>query len=154
VAEAIARFKYGGEESLGRGLSALIRAALDEREDAAAIDVVVPVPLHVRRLRARGFNQSVLLARHLKIAAARVDVSALQRIRDTPPQAGMSARERRENVAGAFRVRAGCERRVTGANVLLVDDVFTTGSTANECARTLRDAGAARVSIAVISRAE
>ena len=154
VGEAIARFKYGGEESLARALGALARTAIDWGGDGGTFDCVVPVPLHLRRLRARGFNQAALLATHLGLRGVRVFSRALLRVRDTPPQAGLSARERRANVAGAFRIRPGCDWAVVGAQVLLVDDVFTTGSTANECARVLVDAGAARVSVAVVSRAE
>ncbi|MBI3071660.1 MAG: ComF family protein [Deltaproteobacteria bacterium] len=154
VAAAIARFKYGGEESLARPLGRLVRAAFEACGHGGAFDVVVPVPLHIRRLRSRGFNQAVLLVRHLGIKSAKIGVSLIERVRDTPPQTGLSARERRVNVARAFRMRPGLEKQVVGARVLLVDDVLTTGATANECARVLRNAGATDVCVAVVSRAE
>ena len=154
VADALARFKYGGEEPLARSLGMLLRAGLDGRGGVAELDVVIPVPLHLRRLRARGFNQAYLLAGYLGVPSLTRGGAILERVRDTPPQAGLSARERKTNVDGAFRVRPGRERAIMGARVLLVDDVLTTGATANECARILRDAGADAVSIAVVSRAE
>lgn len=154
VADAIARFKYGGEESLARPLGALVRAGIEEPPALGAFDCVIPVQLHIRRLRARGFNQAMRLAEHAQLEGVRIHARAMARIRDTPPQAGKNARERLANVAGAFAVRAGAEAFIRGARVLLVDDVLTTGSTANECARVLRHAGAASVLVAVVSRAE
>lgn len=102
---------------------------------------VVPVPLHPRRLRARGFNPAALLARELaRTVGARLDAGALRRVRDTPSQTGLDRVGRRRNVRGAFRARPGAARWVW-----LVDDVVTTGSTLGEAARELRRAGARRV---------
>jgi ComF family protein len=116
------------------------------REAAAAApgpppDLVVPVPLHPRRLRARGFNPAALLARTVaECSGARLCTRSLRRLRDTPSQTGLDRRGRRHNVAGAF----GCSGRVP-RSVWLVDDVVTTGATLSECARTLRRAGARRI---------
>jgi ComF family protein len=112
--------------------------------DAEAI--LVPVPLHRTRLWTRGFNQSALVAREL---SRRLNISAdplvLRRIRRTPPLKGMSPLQRRKTVAGAFRVTD--RTVVAGKTVVLVDDVLTTGSTAEACARALKRAGAARVEL-------
>ncbi len=108
--------------------------------------LIVPVPLHRDRTWWRGFNQSALVARELSRALGiPADPFALRRIRRTPPLKGMSALQRRRAVAGAFRVRD--TQAVAGRTVILVDDVLTTGSTAEACARALKRAGAAQVEL-------
>ena len=115
--------------------------------------LVVPVPLHARRLRQRGFNQSELIARAAckhKPVVAEVNTKCLVRQRETVPQAGLTRHQRRQNIRGAFAVRdAGIVR---GRDILLVDDVFTTGTTISECARVLCRAGAASVYAATVAR--
>jgi ComF family protein len=108
--------------------------------------VLVPVPLHRGRLWQRGFNQSALVARELaKATGLRFDPRVLRRVKRTPPLKGMSLAQRRRVVAGAFRVHpsADLQNRI----IVLVDDVLTTGSTANACARALKRAGAARIEL-------
>jgi len=121
------------------------------RNLVASSDVLIPVPLHPRRLRERGFNQAALIARELGRRTGRpCGDRALVRRKDTAPQAGLSAAARRRNVDAAFAVR----RRglVAGHVVTLVDDVFTTGATAYACARALRDAGAVEVRLLSAAR--
>lgn len=128
----------------------IARAAADILADA---DAVTPVPLHRTRLLARRYNQAAEIARPLaRMAGLAYFPGALVRRRSTASQGGKSAQGRRRNVAAAFVVPDGWRRRVAGARVLLVDDVLTTGATAEGCARALKAAGAARVDLAVIAR--
>jgi len=116
------------------------------------IDVVIPIPLHTKRLRQRGFNQALLLA-HAMSTASSIPLSwdNLVRVRPTRPQVELTGEERIKNVAGAFAVRRLNE--ITAKRVMLVDDVFTTGATMNECAAVLKDAGAAQVVAFTLARA-
>jgi ComF family protein len=115
-------------------------------------DLIIPVPLHVKRLRERGFNQAVLLgeilAKQWRLPLSR---NNLCRIRWTEPQISLSAGERRDNVRGAFAVREATS--VRNRRIILVDDVYTTGSTVAECARTLKKGGAEAVFVATVARA-
>lgn len=124
------------------------------RELIADADVIVPVPLHRWRLWRRRFNQSALIAQSLgRLVGKPVDCLALVRMRATPSQGDMpSAAARRRNVEGAFRVLSGRAARLRGKSVLLIDDVFTTGSTIEACARALKRAGAARVFVLTLAR--
>ena len=145
-------FKHGDRTDragvLGR-LMARLLAGLD-----APVDVVVPVPLHRWRLWRRRYNQSALLAQAIADAAEGVyRHDALVRTRATPSQARRNARERRQNVRGAFKVEPRAVPALAGRHVLLVDDVMTTGATVRECARVLKQSGAAEVSVLVIARA-
>lgn len=122
-------------------------------EMLACADVVTCVPLHRRRLWGRKYNQSALLAEAVSIEAARpFDPLMLERKRATPTQGGLTKRQRRYNVAGAFRVRPGWEARIKDATVVLVDDVMTTGATVESCARTLKRAGARDVHVLTLAR--
>lgn len=130
-----------------------IREVLREDPVFRDVEVVLPVPLHPRRLRERGYNQATLLARDVaRVLARPLREDVLRRIVDTEPRrAGMDARERAQSIAGSFAVTS--EEAVRGKILLLVDDVYTSGATLNECARTLRQAGARRVFGFVIARA-
>lgn len=119
----------------------------------AEIDVIVPVPLHRRRLLARRFNQSALLAQALGHGSGiKTAPDLLVRRRHTPSQGGLSASARRRNVAGAFAVRKGMAHSVDQARVLLVDDVFTTGATVEACATALRRGGAETIDVITLAR--
>jgi len=117
--------------------------------------LVSPVPLFRGKLRQRGFNQAELIARaalklHIVANELTLEPQILERVRDTQSQIGLTRHQRRENLRGAFRVAE--PKKVSGCDVLLVDDVFTTGTTASECARVLRKAGAERVWVATVAR--
>jgi ComF family protein len=119
----------------------------------AHADILVPVPLHWRRLFKRRYNQSALLARRLGARAAKpVIPDALRRIRATVPLAGLSAFERRLAVEGMFIVAPGYMLRLQGKRILLIDDVMTSGATANACTRALLAAGAAAVDVLAVAR--
>ncbi len=143
-------FKYGGKTAGRRTFAALAResGALSE---LAEPELILPVPLHPRRLRARGFNQALVLALFLMPERReRIRPDLLRRHRWTEPQTSLSGQARRQNLSGAFSL--GDPTRVRGRRVLLVDDVFTTGTTINECAKALRQAGAAQVEALTLAR--
>lgn len=119
-----------------------------------AADLIVPVPLHRRRLWWRRFNQSAELAKMLeRLTGTKAEMSVLIRARPTPSQGTMpSAKARRRNVLGAFRVAENQRALIAKRQILLVDDVFTTGATAGACARALKRAGAADVSVLTLAR--
>ena len=150
--KAIHAFKYQGETTLGRHLGRLM-AGYDYLDfPAASASVVMPVPLHRRRLRERTFNQALILARSLaKRYAIPLDFTSLRRHIYTTPQISLGKAERQANVRGAFRVVK--PEKVKGAKVLLVDDVYTTGNTLHECARVLIENGAADVMVLTLARA-
>jgi ComF family protein len=143
-------YKYGRIQTLSRPLAELLAAALplDER-----YDIVTAVPLHWRKHWQRGFNQSELLARAIARRRGIPFARVLGRTRFTLTQAGLSNTARRKNVAAAFRCRRA-SKALPGKRVLLIDDVMTTGSTAASCARVLKQAGAARVTLATVARVD
>ena len=152
VARVLAqRFKYGDRLDLAATLGAwMARAGAELLGDA---DVIVPVPLHRRRLWARRFNQAALLADAVgRRAGVKVDPFLLRRRRHTKPQVGLSRAERLTNLSGAFQVAEEAKARLQGSRVLLVDDVLTTGSTANLAAKALLRAGAGAVDVLVFAR--
>ena len=150
--ELILAFKMADRSWLAPRLATwLQRAAAPLLPEA---DVVVPVPLHRWRLLARRFNQAAVLARLMaREADAAMVPDLLVRTRRTATQTRFSRVERRRNVRGAFAVRRSRAPLVDGRNVLLVDDVMTTGATVSACARALRKAGAARVDVTTLARA-
>ena len=148
LAVAVQRLKYRGRRVLADTLGALRASRYPIAPDA----LLVPVPLHVARLRERGFNQALLLARALaRRRGLPVAAQALARRRTTRAQPGLAAAERRANVQGAFTVPR--PQVVSGRSVVLVDDVLTSGATADACATALLAAGAVRVDVYTVGRA-
>jgi ComF family protein len=160
--ELIHLLKYGGVRPAANVLGSMLAEAISMRGTGfgSGTVVVIPVPLHSSRLRERGFNHAGLIAR-----AAVKELNAegcnglvemvlghdiLERRRPTESQTGLTIQQRRENMRGAFAVRRAQE--VNGREVLLIDDVYTTGATASECARVLRRAGATKVWVATVAR--
>lgn len=146
---ALHRFKYHRKKLLARPLGLLLAAKLSRYDWLSSVGLLVPVPLYRQRLRDRGYNQAALLSaavgKKLNIPVREV----LERVKDTQSQTGLKRRQRRENLKSAFRCRG---ELCKGCHVLLLDDVFTSGATANEAARVLKAAGARRVSVAVLAR--
>jgi ComF family protein len=149
--EAIHALKFRGCRAMARPLGALMARAAADDPFAAHLDAVVPVPLHPTRLRARGFNQSALLAAVVarELGGLATVAGALVRADLTSSQVGLAVDERRRNVRDAFA--AGI--RLEGRRVLLIDDVVATGATAAACVKALRAAGAERVLVLTAARA-
>jgi ComF family protein len=152
IMDAVHQFKYQGKTHIAKALGPLLASYSQKRIPEERDLLVMPVPLHRKRLRERGFNQSLLLARQVapRLGAA-VDSLSLCRIRDTQVQMGLKKQDRRRNVRRAFECID--PKAVRGKTVLLVDDVATTGSTLNECARVLKRAGCRKVLCLVVARA-
>lgn len=154
VDSLIPAFKYHGQLGYGRLLMNLLAEHVRyhyEEHHQSLPDALIPMPLHSGRQAARGYNQALELARPLARLLDRELLGAhLQRTRSTQPQQGLNARERRRNLRGAFR----CNHpdQVTGKHLALVDDVLTTGTTADEASRTLLQAGALSVSVWCVAR--
>ncbi|MEJ5348048.1 MAG: ComF family protein [Desulfosoma sp.] len=151
VRRGILQLKFGARlhwaPALGRLLAqhAPTRALLDQ------CDLILPVPMHLRRVQRRGFNQAALLARFAaRVCSRPIKVNLLWRTRCTRPQTRLSRQDRLRNVRGAFRVVD--EKAVCGRKVVIVDDVFTTGTTLSECADALKDAEAAWVGAVTVGR--
>ncbi|MEL7542991.1 MAG: ComF family protein [Pseudomonadota bacterium] len=143
--------KYGdrtdGVATFGKWLAIAAQDFADET------DLIIPVPLNRWRLWSRRFNQAALLAHALaRETGWPIDTRALDRVRRTRSQVGLTANQRRTNVSGAFRVPPRARNTIRGSSVLLVDDVLTTGATLNAAARTLKTAGAARVNVVTLAR--
>ncbi len=155
--ELVHLLKYEQIKPAAKVLGRMLAEAAEVLELKGEI-TVIPVPLHASKLRQRGFNQSELIAkealRHLHKhpdANFTLEVAVMKRRRDTPSQVGMTREERAENLRGAFGVTT--RTRVRDKQILLVDDVLTTGATVTECTRVLRRAGARRVWVATVARA-
>jgi ComF family protein len=156
----IHRFKYAGKTQLAKPLSGMMLSAFLRHWESAEIDRLIPVPLHPQKFRSRGFNQSYLLIHRWKAIARAMQISlpnisiltdVLIRTRMTAPQTGLGRTQRFINVKGAFSVQS--PEKVSGKRILVVDDVYTTGATVNECARILLECGAESVDVLTLARA-
>jgi ComF family protein len=149
----VQKFKYGRKISLGKPLGRIMAAACYEEFRNDNLDCIIPVPLHPKRLRWRGFNQAVVLGKELSRAwRVPIDPFVLVRTRPTVPQTELHEEERRKNVRGAFAVNDGAPLK--HKTLLLLDDVYTSGATVNECSRVLRRAGAKAVHVLTLARTE
>lgn len=145
----IVLLKYSGVRPLAQPLGGWLALVLLQHPPLAEVDALVPVPLHRRQQRARGYNQAGLLARELsRWSRLPVEAGWLRRVKDTPSQTGLTPAQRQENVRGAFAASSKLDRR----RILLVDDVCTTGATLNACAGALKRAGAQSVQAVTVAR--
>lgn len=142
-------FKYRGRSYLGVPLAKLLAAKIKQMPLLPTVEEVVPVPLCRQRLLLRGFNQSLLLARQVGKELGLPVKEHIQRIKETESQTMLNRRQRRENLRGAFICRGKLK---PGSHILPIDDVFTTGSTANEASLVLKKKGAGRISVGVVAR--
>lgn len=139
------KLKYSGRPAVAETLAHFMRRHLDE---GAGDAILVPVPLHRWRIWKRGYNQSALIASALaRRSGLAADLALLERVKATPPLKGLGRNERAATVRGAFRVSKAARERAKGRTVILVDDVYTSGATANACAKVLKRAGVAQVNI-------
>lgn len=154
------RFKYAAKTQLARPLGGMMLSVFMQWWEEQNVDLILPVPLHPQKMRSRGFNQSYLLIQNLKAVAGamHIDLSdipihtdVLTRNIATVPQTGLDRRQRLKNVRGIFGLRF--PDKVYGKKVLVVDDVYTTGATVNECARILLKFGAGQVDVLTLARA-
>jgi len=150
--DVIHLFKYHGRVSIGEALGKMMATARYDSLEPSDYSTIMPVPLHPKKLREREFNQSLILAKEIsKRFSVPLDFMALRRTIPTEAQVTLSQRKRAANVKGAFAVT---ERgRIEGRKILLVDDVYTTGSTVKECAATLMKNGAQEVAVLTLARA-
>lgn len=151
ILKAIHQFKYARNMSVGETLASFMAGFSFSGIDFADYSLIIPVPLHIKKLRERGFNQSLILGRALeKKHMIPVDFSVLKRKKFTLAQAGSNRNERKQNIKDAFEVKN--VKRIKGNNLILVDDVYTTGATANECAKILMGEGAKKVAVLTLAR--
>lgn len=148
----LAEFKFQGDPGWAATLATLLRSTPWAEPLLEAAHLVLPVPLSRQRLRERGFNQSLLLARHL--APRKTDPGLLLRLRDTAAQSGLSRAQRLRNLQGVFAVEPLRSAQVLDRHIVLVDDVMTTGATLDAAAMALRHAGAQHVAALVVARTE
>jgi len=150
VKDAVHLLKHRNQLALAKPLGLILGRVVLNSGPGCPLDYIVPVPLHPHRLRQRGYNQALEIARPLsRQLGLPIETGLLRRCRKTPPQQGLPADQRRRNLRNAFSL-AG---QVAGARVLLVDDIMTTGETVRECCRTLLQGGAKEIQVAVIGRA-
>lgn len=150
--KAIQRMKYSGKSYIVKSVGPLLGIfAKKWINDITEDMIIIPVPLHKKRLKQRGFNQSVLLAKVISpMLSVETDFFTLKRIKHTDSQTGLNLKQRKKNMKGAFEVSG--KKNIKDKKIILVDDVATTGNTINECARVLKKAGCKKVSGLVLAR--
>ena len=151
--ELVLAFKYGKQGYMGEKLADMMMDRMEpEFENGLNVDIVIPVPIHKKKLRQRGFNQAELMARPLsKKWGLPLDCKTLIRTKSTPAMSNLTPLQRRENIAGAFVIEKVKEGVVKDKSILLVDDVYTTGSTVDECSKVLLAAGAKDVYVITLA---
>lgn len=151
--EAMFFYKYDGRRELAAFFASAVLREYDGWIKGLGADAIVPVPISRKKMRSRGFNQSELIAEMIsRSTGIPLNTKALYRVRSTSPQKALRAYQRRENLSRAFRAE---EREMKGAeNILLIDDIYTTGATIEHCARALKRAGAKRVSFLTVCRGQ
>jgi len=150
IKDAIIRYKFFNKPSYCETLAFLLSEKIKEMTNIGDFDIIMSVPLHKNKQNSRGYNQSLLISKYISKIFNIPDVSAsLQRVKDTRSQSLLDKEQRRDNVRDAFEVKDMA--KVKGRNVLLIDDVLTTGSTLDECSRVLKQSGAKMVVGAVIA---
>jgi ComF family protein len=143
------RYKYGNSLNLGNTFGEFLAEKINVEDCIKNIDLIIPMPMHPQRLKERGFNQALEIAKILcKKSKEKLDYKSVERQTLTPPQASLPLKERVKNIKGAFKVNAD----FAGKRIAIVDDVMTTGASLNELAKTLKKAGAAHVECWVIAR--
>lgn len=151
IMDTIHKFKYGRNISVGNTLGSFMADFSFPDFDFSEYSLLVPVPLHIKKLRERGFNQSLLLAKKIgEKYKLPVNFSLLKRCKFTLTQTGLNKAEREKNIKGAFEIAD--KKKVAGKDIILIDDVYTTGATINECARVLLKAGAQKVAVLTLAR--
>jgi ComF family protein len=159
IKDAIPAFKYNSKLSLAKVFEQLLFETFIKHYAKQKIDIIMPIPLHKKKLKERGFNQAFFLIRNFKKLYAqnfkkscliKIDISSLVRIKRTQPQTGFDIQQRKKNLANAFKVVN--ENAIKNKNILLIDDVLTTGTTCNEAAQKLLKHGAKKVDALVLAR--
>jgi len=158
--KTIQRLKYKGKIQLARPLGMLLFFSFIKYwNNKNRIDLIVPVPLHIKRFRKRGFNQAYLLIRewfsyadafNIELSYSKIERNALIKNKQTKPQTGLDRKQRRANIKNAFSI--GNASKISGESILLIDDVYTTGATADECAKVLIKEGAKSVDVLTLAR--
>lgn len=151
IMDTIHKFKYGHNISIGNSLGSFMADFTFPDFNFSEYSLLIPLPLHIRRLRERGFNQSLLLAKKIgQKHKLSVNFSLLKRHKFTLTQTGLHKAQREQNIRNAFTTV--CDHKVSGTNIILIDDVYTTGATINECAKVLVQAGAEKVAVLTLAR--
>lgn len=153
VKDLLALYKYRGKESLAIEFSYLLKIAYDSYFKDIEIDCLTYVPLHNERLRERGFNQAEKMTKNIQSLIGIQTLDLLVKIKNTEKLSRTQKKERLEQVRGAYALKEEVQKKVTGKSILLIDDIYTTGVTINECSMLLKNAGAKKIYSLTLARA-